>query len=172
MATYPALTVEDLGENLKGNTINAGVGINYAVEKLLLATSIGVQWSKFVHTLEVDGIDGTTEETLSWVAFPVVGMGIEYQATKLVTFRGGMSTTAFWDKSSGEITADTPGSLDFRRDESITAQSTRASVGVGLNFGNLIIDLTVGGMLVGNEPNPSGLGVQNLFSALDAKYKF
>jgi len=172
VATIPALTVEDLSENWKGNTINAGLGINYSIEKLLVATSIGVQWSKFTHTLEVDGIDGNTEEIAKWTAFPVVGLGMEYQATKLITFRGGISTTAIWDKSTSELNADTPGSLNSEETESSTVQSTRASVGLGLNFGNMIVDLTVGGMLIGNEPNPSGLGVQNIFSALDAKYKF
>lgn len=158
---------EDLSENYKGNRINAGIGLNYAVDKVLVATSIGLQWYSFTRTLEVDGLDGSEEEVRKWLALPVVGLGVEYQATKIVTFRGGISTTTIYARYRNEDSADTAGSLNYEDTSSTTAQNTTASVGVGLNFGNLVIDLTAGNLLVAGEP-----ATFSLFSALDAKYKF
>lgn len=161
------LIEEDLSENYKGNRINAGIGLNYAVDKVLIATSIGLQWSSFTRTLEVDGLTGSEEEVRKLLALPVVGLGVEYQATKIVTFRGGISTTTIYARDRNEDSADTVGSLNYEDTSSITSQNTTASVGLGLNFGNLVIDLTAGNMLVAGEPAAS-----SLFSALDAKYKF
>jgi len=158
---------DDLAETYRANMINAGVGINWQNDKVLLATSIGMQYAKSVQELEVDGLAGTATGTAKWLALPVVGMGIEYQATKIVVFRGGLSTTTIYGKTTETVEADTALSLDPEDESTISGQNTTAAVGLGLHFGNLVVDVTAGNLLVAGEPSTF-----SLFSALDAKYKF
>jgi hypothetical protein len=165
--SFATILEDDLGENYKGNGVNAGVGLNYAMDRVLFTTSIGLQWSKVTRELDVDGLSGSSTSTLSWWALPVIGIGLEYQCTKILVFRAGISTTTINAVYSDSWADDEVGSLNAEEDLKITEQNTVASAGIGLHFGNLIIDLTIGDMILSNEP-----GSQNLFSAMDVKYKF
>lgn len=160
-------TMEDLVESYTGSSINAGIGINYQIEKLLVASSIGLQWMKGTASLEVEGLNGTVDDTMKWIAIPVVGLGLEYQCTKILVFRGGIATTTIFSRSTDLAESDVVGSLNYSDESNITQQNTIASVGLGLQFGNLVIDLTAGDMIIANER-----GYNQLFTAMDFKYKF
>lgn len=161
------LNEEDLSEEYKGNLINAGVSLNWTADRVLLVTSFGLQYAKYVRTLEVDGLTGDRQDSLKMFALPVVGIGLEYQATKILVVRGGISTTTIYAKGTENFETDLAGSLNPEEETAETYQSTTAAVGIGLHFGNLIIDLTAGDMIIDNEQSQD-----SLFSALDMKLKF
>jgi len=166
------LTEGDLSDKYTGNAINVGVGINYQIEKLLVASSIGLQWASAKETLSVNGLDGDVNWQSKWFAIPVVGLGLEYQATKVLVFRGGLSTTTLYGKATGSYNASVAGAANSKDEVKVSQQNTTASVGLGFLFGNLVIDVTAGNMILANEPGNDGHGNNSLFSALDFKYKF
>ena len=165
--TFITIEEDDLNENYKGSGINAGISFNYAMDRVLVVSSIGLQWSKITRELDVEGLSGSSTDELKWWALPVIGIGIEYQCTKILVFRAGISTTtinAAWTDTASD---DEVGTLNAEDEIRITEQQTSASVGLGLHFGNLVIDLTVGDMILDGEESPD-----SLFSGLDVKYKF
>jgi hypothetical protein len=161
-------TEGDLTEKYTGGMINAGIGINYSIDKLLVATSVGLQWFHFKQELSIDGLDGSVDETTKWIAIPVVGIGLEYQATKVLVLRGGIARSALYTKSTDITQADVLGSLNYKNTNTISAEApVTANLGLGLHFGNLVLDLTAGDMIIQGEA-----GSNNLFSAADLTYKF
>jgi len=160
----------DFVESFKGNLVRAGIGINYSVDKILVASSIGMEYAKISDTLEVDGLDGDVEYSWRWLELPKVGLGIEYQATNILVLRTGINTTTIYASQNNEVTSDVLGSGNFDDNARESYQLTKAATGIGLHFGNLIVDLTAGELLVDAENDTTGNS--SFFSAMDVKYKF
>jgi len=162
--------------SMKVNTINAGVSVQYKADKLLVVGSAGLLWSKF----QVDLSDDVEDETYSYYsksfAVPVVAMGLEYQAMKNITLRGGLKTTTVWSSSTyGEEYDNDDYDVSYDEEEMYSTQSTTASLGAALHFGNLVLDVTFGNLFLTGENggNPAyGTAGPNLFSSLDATYVF
>lgn len=167
IATAAIETEEELIEKYKASQISAGLGINYKAENVLVASSIGLNWGKGTRTLEVDGLDENVTGTLRYLELPIVGLGIEYQATKVLVLRSGISTTTIYAKSRWDESSDVVGALDYQDASRDTYQTTTANAGIGLHFGNLVVDLTAGDMIITGED-----AFNSLFSAMDVKYTF
>ena len=169
----PDIGLDNLGQGYKYNSIETGVSAQYKADKLFLVGSLGLRWSKFDLNLDMDHSKFEDNYSDRLFAVPVAAMGLEYQATKLITFRGGINTTAVWAAEKlAEDAKDDSGAKLVDNSELVTEQQTVASIGCGLNFGNLIIDATFGNfVLVGENGGVIGSG-PNMFSALDAKYVF
>jgi hypothetical protein len=160
---------EDLGQDYTINTLEAGVSLQYKADKVFVVTSAGLLWSKALVEYSIDDASDYTDDlTTKDFAIPVVAMGIEYQATQMLTLRAGMKTTELWAATTLlEEEEDTTGDLTDTSDLA-TGQVTTAAIGMALTFGNLVVDATFGDWVLVNEKG----GGPNLFSAIDIKYKF
>ena len=160
---------EDVSEDYTVQNLKVGAAAQYKEDKIMVIGSLGLLWSKVVQDLAIDDdSDYEYTGTEKYFAVPVAAMGIEYEANKILTIRGGLDTTTMWAANTGmeEASDNTGDTLD--RSGLLTVQSTTAAIGVGLTFGNLVIDGTLGNMFLSDE---DGSGV-NLLSQLDMKYKF
>ncbi len=160
----------------KMNTLMTGMSVQYKADKLFLITSLSLKWSKAETTSDADVTDlAVVESTSKTFSCPVAAIGIEYQAKKWLMLRSGVNTTTVWASKTSESTEtdDTTGALIADSSSLETIQPTTASVGVGLLFGNLTVDATLGNMILAGEDGSSDAGNgPNLFSHLDVKYMF
>jgi len=161
---------EDLDQDYTVNELRVGVAAQYKEDKIMVIGSLGLLWSKVLFEASIDDAsDYEYTSTDKYFAVPVAAMGIEYEVNKILTIRGGLDTTTLWAANTRLLEEeDAAGELE---DESLltTYQSTTAAIGVGLTFGNLVIDGTFGNMFLSNE---NGTSEGNLLSQLDMKYKF
>jgi hypothetical protein len=168
--------VNDLGQQYKVDTVNAGVNMQYATGGffgLLITGSAGLQWSRFVRELDIDHTDFSDITKAKSFAAPVVGLGLEYWANKTLCLRGGLSTTTLLAVSKAKAENKDASGVKRADISSVeTVQSTKAAVGMGLHFGNLLIDMVFGNMfLTGEDGWGDGQG-PNLYSNLDVKVKW
>ena len=169
MDSDPDIGLDHLGQEYKVNSIETGVSAQYKADKLFLVGSLGLRWSKFRRELTISDTDYDDDHSEKAFAVPVAAMGLEYQATKLLTFRGGINTTTVWASETSDYDeTDTADNKVYDATYLETVQRTTASIGCGLNFGNLLIDGTFGNFVLAGE---NGTSI-NLFSMLDAKYVF
>ena len=171
-ASYTNITVDDLSESYKATQITTGLGINYVKDRILVASSLGLNWMKAVQELEIDGVPGGQTNTMRLFQIPVVTLGIEYEATKILVLRTGISTSTLHStlRMIEEIDPVNDGTNVVNEEENEiteTVQSTTASAGVGLHFGDLVVDMTLGGATVSGEDDDDAL-----FTRLDVKYHF
>ncbi len=157
---------------------------------LLVTGSLGLKYSRWERKIEVDYRDTDYEQTTGlaempipglpkaskYFAAPVAALGIEYWTNPTFCFRGGLSTTSVWAASLIEDEkTDTAGNKTTDESAMKTVQKTQAAVGMGLHFGNMLIDATFGNwFLVGEDGGNPAMGGSgpNLFSHLDVKYKW
>ena len=163
----------DLDTLFKVNTLITGVSLQYKADRLFLVGSAGLKWSKVLaeYTCDTNDIDYQLTTKQKDFAAPILALGIEYQATKLLTLRGGLDTTTMWAASTSLTTMDIDSDTYVDNSMLDTYQKTSASIGMRTTFGNLYIDYVLGNMFLVNEEGNDGDG-PNLFSNIDIVYQF
>lgn len=171
----PASTLASV--DFKMNSLITGMSVQYKADNLFLISSLSLKWSKAETTSDAD-VTATdlaeTVDTSKAFSCPVAAIGIEYQAKKWLMLRSGINTTTVWASKTTESTeTDSLGALTTDESTLETVQETTAAIGVGLLFGNLTVDATLGNMFLAGEDGASEAGNgPNLFSHLDVKYMF
>lgn len=167
----------DLAQEYTVDSLITGLNVQYskgAPFGILITGALGLQWSKWERDLSVDTTDFSSVETMKTFAAPTAQMGIEYWHNPIVCFRGGMSTTTVWATTTEAIKEeDVNGDDTYDNSLMQTVQQTKASVGVGLHFGNMLIDATFGNLFLAGEDGAKMVGQgPNLFSHLDIKARW
>jgi hypothetical protein len=153
-----------------------GSGIEYSADKILVVGSATAYWQETEASFNSNdegffggsGVNETEEVTVTDVLLPVVALGVEYAWKPMVTFRGGIESTTIFNSHTSEGTLDFDTGNDPNPDHTEKAkdsfQATTGDIGLGLHFGNLTLDGTFGGLVIG--------GASSYFSDVSFVYNF
>jgi len=166
------LVIPDPAAEYSHSEIEAGAGVNFAREGLLLVGGLSLQRISTVSDYR------TSKTTTTTTDIPKINLGAEFALATWLTGRIG-----YFDRLSSSETTSQSGASKSKSTTStelpwygylngLTAAQQRITIGIGLHLGGVSLDGTIGEGYFLNGPWPLSGSAQSVFSVLSLNYRF